>query len=73
MFEKLWHPSPPLVVMSSYMAIIMYAVYDANLIASLTVTNNALPFNTLDDMVKQKVYRYGVQDGIIQYMLFEVT
>ena len=32
----------------------------------------SLPFETLAEMTSQNTYKYGVEDGIIQMMLFQV-
>ncbi len=53
-------------------AIILYAVYTSNLIAFLAVDITAKPFNSLRDLVEQDEYQYGVEDGIVQMMLFKV-
>ena len=53
-------------------AIILYAVYTSNLIAFLAVDITSKPFNSLRELVEQGEYQYGVEDGIIQMMLFKV-
>ena len=52
--------------------IVLYAVYTGNLIAFLTVSIPYMPFNTLEGMVGQTEYVYGLEDGIIHMMLFRV-
>ena len=53
--------------------IVMYAVYTGNLIAFLTVNIPNMPFDTLEGMVAQTDYKYGLEDGIIHMMLFRVN
>ena len=48
------------------------AVFVANLVAFLAVTETSLPFRTLQEMTSQSEYKYGVEDGIVQMMLFQV-
>lgn len=66
--------SPARMLAASWWAtgIVMYAIYTGNLIAFLTVTHRKMPFNSLEAMVEQSVYSYGVEKGIIQEMLFRV-
>ena len=52
--------------------IIMYATYIGNLMASLAVSHISIPFTSLSGMAAQTTYSYGVEDGIIQHMLFKV-
>ena len=47
-------------------------VFVANLVAFLAVTETSLPFRTLQEMTSQSEYKYGVEDGIVQMMLFQV-
>ena len=47
-------------------------LFAGNLIAFLAVTKIPLPFETLAEMTSQSEYKYGVEDGIIQMMLFQV-
>ncbi len=54
-------------------AIILYAVYTSNLIAFLAVDITLKPFNSLEELVEQAEYQYGVEDGIVQMMLFKAS
>ncbi len=53
-------------------AITLYAVYTSNLIAFLAVEITSKPFNSLRELVEQDEYQYGLEDGIVQMMLFKV-
>jgi hypothetical protein len=67
--------SPGRVVASMWwlISIIVYAVYTGNLIAFLTVTEQKMPFDTLQAMVRQSQYKYGLERGIVQQTLFQVN
>ncbi len=47
-------------------------MYTSNLIAFLAVDITSKPFDSLRELVEQDEYQYGVEDGIIQMMLFKV-
>ncbi|XP_070179415.1 uncharacterized protein [Littorina saxatilis] len=52
-------------------SIIMAAIYGGNLIASLTVSKDKAPFETLLSMVEQDVYTWGTPGGTFWVTLFE--
>ncbi|CAD5116451.1 DgyrCDS5337 [Dimorphilus gyrociliatus] len=53
--------------------LVIVATYTGNLIAFLTTNIPKLPFSTLEQMAQQKEYAYGLQDGIVQMMLFKTS
>ena len=55
-----------------FCSVVLYATYAANLIASLSVTRTKMPFNTLEEMVQQTEYKYGVTDNGFAQLVFRV-
>ena len=52
--------------------IVLSTSYTANLVASLSVTKMKMPFDTLEEMVSQSSYKYGVVDGYVVQVLLKV-
>ena len=52
--------------------IVLYASYTAILVASLSITAVEPPFNTLEEMVKQSDYSYGMEEGSVTHLLLKV-
>ena len=52
--------------------VVLYASYTANLMSSLTVSEVKLPFNSLNEMVHQTEYTYGIIRGSVAQVLFAV-
>ena len=53
--------------------IIIVATYGANLVAFLAVTQRTMPFNSLEEMSEQTVYKMGTLGGTAWVAFFEVT
>ena len=53
--------------------VILYATYAANLTAILAVNYDELPFNTLEEMVAQTEFKYGVLQGTVALLIFQVS
>ena len=54
------------------MCVILYATYAGNLTAMLSVNQDKLPFNTLEEMVSQTEYKYGVMQDTVSLSIFKV-
>ena len=52
--------------------IISIAVYSGNLTATLAVNKQKLPFTTVDEMIKQKVYKWGTLGNSAYPSIFKV-
>ena len=51
---------------------LLVAAYSANLMASLTVIKQKLPFNTLKEFSEQDDYRMGTLSSTVWHRKFEV-
>ncbi|KAK2172269.1 hypothetical protein NP493_975g02012 [Ridgeia piscesae] len=51
--------------------IIIVAIYGANLVAFLAVSQRSLPFETLEEMTAQTDYKYGMMGGTVWTDLFK--
>ncbi|XP_050405931.1 glutamate receptor ionotropic, kainate 3 [Patella vulgata] len=51
--------------------IVSTATYSGNLIAFLTVTKDKLPFETLEGMLQQDTYKWGIMGGSVAETLFQ--
>ena len=51
---------------------VCFTSFTGNLIAFLTVSKVVMPVKTLDDLASQDTIKFGMQEGIIQSMLFKV-
>ena len=52
--------------------VVLYASYTANLVSSLTISEVKLPFNSLNEMLHQTEYTYGIMQGSIAQVLLAV-
>ena len=53
--------------------IVVMATYSGNLIAYLTVTKTDLPFNSVDDMLAQDKFKFGLMGGTLQHEQMRVS
>ena len=56
-----------------FCCLVMYATYAANLTASLAVSRTKMPFDTLEEMVQQTEYKYGVFANGVARLVFQVS
>ncbi|XP_041350950.1 glutamate receptor ionotropic, kainate 2-like [Gigantopelta aegis] len=56
-----------------FFTIIMAAVYSGNLIAFLTVNKDKIPFKSVEDLVAQTQYKWGVPGGISGLTLIKTS
>lgn len=54
-------------------SLIMVATYSGNLIAFLTVTIDKAPFNSLEELVEQDDYKWGILAGTYFVTWFQVN
>lgn len=52
--------------------IVSIAVYSGNLTAAFTVNKQRLPFTNLEEMVKQKEYKWGLLGNSVYETVFKV-
>ena len=55
-----------------FVTVAVYAAFTGNMVAILAVEKRTLPFSSLEEMVQQKDYTWGTEDGIVQMMVFQV-
>ena len=55
-----------------FFCIIIVAIYGANLVAFLAVSQRSLPFETLEEMTAQTDYKYGMMGGTVWTDFFKV-
>ncbi|XP_021374093.1 glutamate receptor ionotropic, delta-2-like [Mizuhopecten yessoensis] len=53
--------------------VVLIATYTGNLVAFLTVTKDALPFQGVEGMIKQDVYTWGVVGGTSWVTMFQLS
>ncbi len=53
--------------------IVVVATYSGNLIAFLTVTRAVLPFNSLEEMLKQNDVKFGIMGGTATQTAMQVA
>jgi hypothetical protein len=63
-------PSRILILLSFCCGVIFYTAYSAKLIASLSVTKVAMPFTTLEELLKSKDYSVGSIKGTAMLNIF---
>ena len=65
---------PTRVIAGAWMisCVVLCASYTANLVAWLTVAEVKMPFDTLEEMVVQTEYSYGVKKGTIAQVMLQV-
>ena len=52
--------------------VVLYTSYTANLVSSLTVSEVKPPFNSLNEMMHQTEYTYGIMQGSVAQVLLAV-
>jgi hypothetical protein len=63
-------PSRILLLLSFFCGVIFYTAYSAKLIASLSVTKVAMPFTTIEELLKSKEYTVGTVKGTSTFDIF---
>ncbi|KAI0208463.1 Glutamate receptor ionotropic, delta-1 [Lamellibrachia satsuma] len=56
-----------------FVTVAVYAAFTGNMVAILAVEKRTLPFSSLEEMVQQKDYTWGTEDGIVQMMVFQTA
>ena len=53
-------------------ALVVYTVYSSKLVAMLAISKEVVPFNTLEEMLAQSQYKFGVHHNTIAQLVLQV-